>query len=168
MSETDSLIRYMQRESLQLATAESCTAGLIASTLADVPGAGSLLECAFVVYTPQAKRDCLGVAQAVLAMHNLTSVEVASAMVAGAAQRCRANVVLANTGVADGAGDGVEAGTQCYAWLFRGAGLHSRIYAETVHFSGGRNTVRRNAADYALLRIIHYHAQWRRELAAEG
>ena len=162
MTETENVAGYMKRHGLTLATAESCTASLIASQLAEVPGAGALLECAFVVYSPEAKRHCLGVPAEVLARYNLTSTEVASAMARGVAERAQASVIVANTGVADGGADGVPAGTQCYAWLLRSPqdGTDSMLFVETRQFSGGRNAVRCFAAEYALMRIIHYHTQW--------
>lgn len=163
MTEIENTAQYLRRHGLMLATAESCTAGLIAAQLAEVPGVGDSLECAFVVYSPKAKQICLGVSDEVLRRYNLTSVEVATAMVQGAAQRCSASVVIANTGVADDGGNGVEAGTQCYAWLIRAPGRPERIYTETRQFSGGRNAIRRIAAEYALMRILHYHAQWQAE-----
>ena len=95
MSRVEDVARYMGLQRLTLATAESCTAGLIASLLAEVPGAGQLLECAFVVYSPQAKLHCLGVAPEVLQRHNLTSTAVARAMAMGAAERARAGVFVA-------------------------------------------------------------------------
>jgi len=57
----DQLVGFLQAHDLRIVTAESCTAGLIASTVADVEGAGELLDCAFVTYSPQAKQKCLGV-----------------------------------------------------------------------------------------------------------
>lgn len=163
MTEIENVADYLRRHSLILATAESCTAGLIASQLADLPGAGRLLECAFVVYSPTAKRRCLGISDEILRRYNLTSPEVASAMATGAAQRCDASVIIANTGVADDGGDGVPAGTQCYAWIVRAPGYQDGLYTETQRFAGPRNTVREAAAKYALERIAHYHARWRRE-----
>jgi nicotinamide-nucleotide amidase len=160
MTEIENVANYMRRHSLVLATAESCTAGLIASQMADLRGAGSLLECAFVVYSPSAKQNCLGISDEVLRRYNLTSEEVASAMVRGAAARCKAAVVIANTGVADDAGDGVAAGTQCFAWLMRAPGCQDGLYTETQRFSGERNAVRETAARYALERVPYYHAQW--------
>lgn len=160
MTEVENIASYLRRHNLILATAESCTAGLIASKLAEVPGAGGLLECAFVVYSPEAKQRCLGVPQETLRRYNLTSVEVAQAMVLGAAQRCNASLLISNTGVADAAGDGVPAGTQCYAWMLRAPGRTDTVYTEKQQFSGDRNAVREAAAEYALLRVRLYHAQW--------
>lgn len=163
MTDIDTTAIYLRRHGLTLATAESCTAGLIASTLAEVPGAGGLLTCAFVVYSPEAKQRCLGVSEEILRRYNLTSVEVADAMARGAAERCSASLVISNTGVADAGGEGVEPGTQCFAWLLRGPGRELTVYTKTRQFVGGRNAVRRDAADYALRRIPHYHARWNRE-----
>lgn len=158
--ETESVARYLSEHRLTLATAESCTAGLIASMLADVRGAGDLLECAFVVYSPAAKMRCLGLRSETLRRYNLTSQEVAREMAVGASERCDASVIVANTGVADDGVGGVEAGTQCYAWLFRAEGkAEPRIYTETHQFNGGRNAIRRLSATYALLRLVHYHGQ---------
>lgn len=160
MTEIENTANYLRRHGLTLATAESCTAGLIASQLAELPGAGGLLECAFVVYMAEAKHRCLGVPEETLKRYNLTSEEVADAMVRGAAERCSASVLIANTGVADDGGDGVAAGTQCFAWMFRASGRQDAVYIETRQFSGGRNAVRRIAAEYALIRVLHHHARW--------
>lgn len=109
----------MLENNLTLVTAESCTAGLISATLADVPGAGGLLDCAFVVYSVQAKRRCLDVPQSTLSAHNLTSEAVARDMALGAARKSPANVAVANTGVTDDTDDRIPSGTQCYARVFK-------------------------------------------------
>src|SRR5690606_5408965 len=138
------------------------TAGLIAATLADVPGAGSLLDCAFVTYAPQAKIRCLGLDQGLLQRCNLTSEPVARAMALGASQRSPASVAIANTGVTDDTDDDIEPGTQCYAWLFRAGAADARpvVYTETRRFSGARNAIREASARYALSRLPHYYQAW--------
>ncbi|OZI22527.1 hypothetical protein CAL18_06810 [Bordetella genomosp. 7] len=162
MNEIERVARYMREQSLALVTAESCTAGLIAATLADVPGAGSLLDCAFVTYAPQAKMRCLGLDQGLLQRCNLTSEPVARAMALGASRLSPAPVAIANTGVSDATDDDIEPGTQCYAWLFRSGAADGRpvIYTETRVFSGGRNAIRQASARYALSRLPHYHRAW--------
>ncbi|WP_176461445.1 CinA family protein [Bordetella genomosp. 1] len=157
-SEIEQLATYMKRHALTLATAESCTAGLIAATLADVPGAGALLECAFVTYSPQAKQRLLGLSDTLLQRHNLTSEAVARAMALGAAQRAQARVVIANTGVTDGTDPEIPAGTQCYAWVIKrgAADAAPAVFTETRVFTGGRNAIRRASATYALLQVQHY------------
>ncbi|MDP9991657.1 PncC family amidohydrolase [Variovorax boronicumulans] len=151
-------VDYLKRHTLVVVTAESCTAGLIASRLAAAPGAGEVLECAFVVYDPKAKRRCLGVPADVLERNNLTSEPVALEMARGALRHSDANVAVSNTGVADDSDPEIAPGTQCYAWVFRDAtGVYE--FTETRVFEGGRNQIREASADYALGRIAHYHTQ---------
>jgi PncC family amidohydrolase len=163
MNAIDRVAMFMRDNRLTLVTAESCTAGLIASTLADVPGAGALLDCAFVVYSPEAKRRCVGVSQRTLATNNLTSEAVAREMALGAASRSPANVVIANTGLADDTDDGVPAGTQCYAWVFKAgpADANPAVYTGTQRFEGDRHGIRKAAAVFALARMTELYREWR-------
>lgn len=151
---------YLGHHGLVLVTAESCTAGLIASRLAEVPGAGQVLESAFVVYHPKAKQRCLGVSAETLDRYNLTSEPVALEMARGALRHSDANLAIANTGVADDADPAVKPGTQCFAWGFR-EGKRTQIFTETQRFTGNRNEIREAAADYALERIALYHRRFR-------
>jgi len=153
----------MEAHQLRLVTAESCTAGLIAATLADIPGAGALLDCAFVVYSPSAKHRCLGVSQTTLAHYNLTSEAVAREMALGAARRSPANVAIANTGVTEAVDDEIPAGTQCFAWVFKtgAADAHPIVYSETQRFEGDRHSLRKAAAHYALCRMVEHFGRWR-------
>ena len=159
-----SVLLYLQDNKLKLVTAESCTAGMIASTLADEPGSGSWLECAFVTYSETAKIRCIDVKPETIERYNLTSEEVAREMAEGALRAADANVAIANTGVAGpGPGDGgIPAGTICFAWAFGHDGSIV-TFSETRHFDGDRNTVRRAGADYAINRIWHYHNEMSKE-----
>lgn len=152
-----SVLRYLQENKLKLVTAESCTAGLIASTLAETPGSASWLECAFVTYSPQAKMSCLGVRAETIERYNLTSEEVAREMAEGALRLSRANVAVADTGLAGPGGEGdIPAGTICFAWSFQ-IGDKIETFTETRHFNGDRNEVRQSGTEYAISRIWHYH-----------
>jgi len=153
----DQLVTFLQAHKLRLVTAESCTAGLIASTVADVEGAGELLDCAFVAYSPQAKQKCLGVRAETIAEFGLTSEQVATEMALGALKSGSANLAVANTGVTDSVDPDIAPGTQCYAWVFRDGGGSPREFTETRIFEGERNEIREASADYALGRIVHYH-----------
>ncbi|ANN77154.1 CinA family protein [Bordetella flabilis] len=163
MNSIERVAIFMRDKGLKLVTAESCTAGLIASTLADIPGAGALLDCAFVVYSPEAKRRCVGVSQRTLDTHNLTSEAVAREMALGAAHRSPANVAIANTGLADDSDDELPAGTQCFAWAFKAgdADAAPTLYTETRRFDGGRHGIRKAAAVYALERMATLYQEWR-------
>jgi nicotinamide-nucleotide amidase len=153
----DDTVAYLKENSLIVVTAESCTAGLIASRLAATPGAGQVLDSAYVVYDPKAKQRCLGVQVQTLECNNLTSEPVALEMARGALCNSDATLSISNTGVADSSDADIPAGTQCYAWIFREEGGGTREFAETKVFSGERNEVREASADYALSRIAHYH-----------
>ncbi|UIF90761.1 CinA family protein [Cupriavidus necator] len=168
------IARYLLRHGLRLVTAESCTAGLIASRIAEVPGCGDVLHCAIVAYSPSAKVQLLHVPPDTIRRHGLTSEAVSLAMALGAMQVTGADLAIANTGVADDGGDGdIPAGTQCFAWVFRRRGHGARhvpgnqaaiaAFTATRRFPGTRNAVREAAADWALARICHYH-----ELAQRG
>lgn len=153
---------FMKRHALVLTTAESCTAGLIAAHLADVPGAGALLECAFVVYSPQAKQSCLGVSAGTIERCNLTSDAVAGEMARGALCRSQATLAIANTGVTDNTDPDIPAGTQRFAWLFAGGpGEVGKLVTETRRFHGDRKAIREQAAAHALLQIPARHAESR-------
>lgn len=153
---------YLRAHGLRLVTAESCTAGLIASTVADIEGAGELLDCAFVTYSPASKQRCLDVSTGTLERCNLTSEAVAREMALGALRHSGANLSVANTGVADAVDDEIPAGTQCYAWAFAEAGAEPSVFSETRRFEGDRHAVREQAAAHALSRIPALHAQRQR------
>jgi len=150
---------YLEAHHLVLVTAESCTCGLIASRLADEPGAGAVLESAFVVYSPQAKHKQLGVRPSTIEAHGLTSEAVALEMARGALARSDANVAIANTGIADGTSEDpdLEPGTQCFAWVFRTGPLTEQAFTETRVFNGERNEVREAAAEHALDALVEHH-----------
>lgn len=161
MNEIENVAQYMRDHKLLLVTAESCTSGLIAATLADIPGAGALLDCAFVTYSVQAKQRCLGVSEVTIHRYNLTSEEVAREMVMGALERSRANVAIANTGVVDDTDDEIPAGTQCFAWAFRSTSVQEGValHSATGRFAGDRVEIRRQSAEFALQQIPVLHAQ---------
>src|ERR687894_2174634 len=84
----------------KLATAESCTGGLIAGALTEVPGSSSVVERGFVTYSNEAKTELLGVPAELIARHGAVSESVARAMAEGALARSRADVAVAITGIA--------------------------------------------------------------------
>jgi nicotinamide-nucleotide amidase len=88
-----------------LATAESCTGGLLASLLTDIPGKSNVFERGFVTYTDQAKAEMLGVPPAMIAEHTAVSEPVARAMAEGALARSRAEIAVSITGWAESGPD---------------------------------------------------------------
>lgn len=103
-----------------LATAESCTGGLLASLLTDVDGCGHCFDRGFVVYTEDAKKELLGVPGSILDSVGAVSRETAEAMVSGALSKSHADVAVAITGYAGPAGPGDEAGLVYVAAARRG------------------------------------------------
>jgi nicotinamide-nucleotide amidase len=104
----DTLVQQVLGEAcdrgLKLATAESCTGGLLASVLTDVKGMSHAFERGFVTYTNEAKAELLGVPLDLIEEHDAVSEPVAKAMAEGAIAHSKADVAVAVTGFADGAG----------------------------------------------------------------
>ncbi|RZJ16812.1 MAG: CinA family protein [Brevundimonas sp.] len=116
----DDVLRLADDSDLSLATAESCTGGLLASILTDVEGRSHVFERGFVVYTDGAKVQMLQVAPDLLATYGAVSEPVARAMAEGALQRSGAGLVLAVTGFAGPAGPDDETGLVHFAVASRG------------------------------------------------
>ncbi len=102
------LLAAARAQGLRIATAESCTGGLIAAALTSIPGSSDVFERGFVTYSNEAKSEMLGVPAALIAAHGAVSLEVALAMAEGALAHSRADIAVAVTGVA-GPGGGAEA-----------------------------------------------------------
>ncbi len=143
--------RSLRKAGLTIATAESCTGGLIAKCLTDIAGSSDYFDRGWVTYSNAAKRAELGVPEALLARHGAVSEEVALAMARGALRRSPARVSVAVTGIAGPAGGTPDkpVGLVWIAWgLKRQEGVQA--YARLFRFRGGRNAVRRQTAAAAL------------------
>jgi nicotinamide-nucleotide amidase len=118
----DLVARYREA-GLMAATAESCTGGLIAALLTEIPGSSSVLERGFVVYSNAAKEESLGVPAETLAKHGAVSEPTARAMAEGALAQSRAEVAVSVTGIAgpDGGTAAKPVGLVHFACARRGA-----------------------------------------------
>jgi nicotinamide-nucleotide amidase len=132
---------------LTLATAESCTGGLVAQRLTSVPGASDVFLGAVVAYADEVKARELGVPEATLAQHGAVSAETATAMAAGARERLGADVAVSVTGVA-GPGGGTE--EKPVGLVFIHAQAPDGERALEFHFGCDRESIRRRAAATAL------------------
>jgi nicotinamide-nucleotide amidase len=144
--------RALRARGWRIATAESCTGGLIAGAITDVAGSSEWFERGFVTYSNAAKEEMLGVARAMLDAHGAVSEAVARAMAEGALARSPADCAVSVTGVA-GPGGGTPAkpvGIVCFAWARRGAATSSR----TRHFAGDRAAVRAASVATALQGLL--------------
>jgi nicotinamide-nucleotide amidase len=92
----------------KIATAESCTGGLVAAALTEIPGSSDVVDRGFVTYSDAAKRDVLGVPAATLAAHGAVSRETAEAMAQAARMRSGADLAVAITGIAGPSGGSAE------------------------------------------------------------
>ncbi len=124
------LLEHCKTAGVMLATAESCTGGLIAGCLTEIAGSSAVVDRGFVTYSNEAKNEMLGVPMEMIIEHGAVSEPVARAMAEGALERSRADVTVAVTGVA-GPGGGTEA---------KPAGL--------VHFGCARRGVPTRAAHH--------------------
>lgn len=137
-----------RKNKLLLATAESCTGGLVAAALTAIAGSSDVIERGFVTYSDQAKTDLLGVAPALIASHGAVSAEVAAAMAAGALARAPVDIAVSITGIA-GPGGGSAAkpvGLVYFGLALRG---HPTKIARRI-FTGDRAAIRESATKYAL------------------
>lgn len=134
---------------LKIATAESCTGGLVAAALTAIPGSSEVVECGFVTYSNAAKETMLGVPAATLARHGAVSRETAEAMAQGALARSPADLAVAVTGIAGPGGGSAEkpVGLVHFAAAARDG---RRIHRETRFGDIGRDEVRRRSVAEAL------------------
>jgi nicotinamide-nucleotide amidase len=100
----ESLLAKARSQDLRLATAESCTGGLIAACLTEIPGSSDVVDRGFVVYSNQAKTDLLGVPADLIARYGAVSEEVARAMATGARERAGVGLAVSCTGIAGPSG----------------------------------------------------------------
>lgn len=135
----------------QLATAESCTGGLIAAACTDLAGSSDWFERGFVTYSNAAKTELLGVAPQLIEQHGAVSEAVVRAMAAGALARSQAQVAVAVTGIA-GPGGGSAAKPVGTVWL--GWATPAGITSEVQHFGGDRAAVRTATVHHALTRLV--------------
>jgi nicotinamide-nucleotide amidase len=102
------LIERCAAQGLMLATAESCTGGLVAAFLTEIAGSSAVVDRAFVTYSNAAKTDMLGVPASLIAAYGAVSAEVATAMATGALAKAGADLAVAVTGIAGPGGGSVE------------------------------------------------------------
>jgi nicotinamide-nucleotide amidase len=102
------IIETCTARGLTIATAESCTGGLVAGALTEIPGSSAVVLCGFVTYSNEAKEHMVGVPAEVLAAHGAVSRPTAQAMAEGALSHCPADLAVAITGIAGPGGGSAE------------------------------------------------------------
>ena len=147
------VLKICREQNLLIATAESCTGGLIAGCLTEVAGSSRVLDCGFVTYSNESKNSVLQVPLKMIDDYGAVSKEVACAMAEGALQKSRAHIAIACTGVAGPTGgtDAKPIGLVHIACVLKNNGISHKHY----NFGGNRNTIRTSTVSAALKLIIN-------------
>lgn len=142
-----------RRNGVLLATAESCTGGLIIASLTDIGGSSDVVDRGFVTYSNEAKHEMLGVPMHLITTHGAVSEEVAMAMAAGALARSRAGIAVSVTGIA-GPGGGSTAKPVGLVWFGLALRRKQPIAMRRLFLDHGRASIRRAATNTALEWIL--------------
>jgi nicotinamide-nucleotide amidase len=149
IARAQALIAAYSERHWRVTTAESCTGGLIAGLLTEIPGSSAVVERGFVTYSNEAKSDLLGIAPALLVAHGAVSEPVARAMADGALRVAPAEVAIAVTGIAgpSGATAAKPVGLVHLALAVKG---RTTVHLERFYGDLGRSEVRRRTVEDAL------------------
>jgi nicotinamide-nucleotide amidase len=147
VTNTEQLAQLLLRRGWMLATAESCTGGLIAAACTELAGSSNWFERGFVSYSNEAKTGLLGVNPQTISAHGAVSEAVVREMVEGAVSRSRARVGVAVTGVAGPSGGSKDKPVGTVWFGFR---VDGELTSETVRFPGDRAAVRAATVRHAL------------------
>ncbi|WP_187971526.1 CinA family protein [Aquibium microcysteis] len=152
------LIEACAAEGVLIATAESCTGGLISAALTDIAGSSIVVDRGFVTYSNEAKAEMLGVPAATLAAHGAVSPETAKEMAAGALARSRATMTIAVTGIA-GPGGGSDEKPVGLVWFGLAARGAEPVAVQRLFEARSRDHVRqqtvRAALELMLAKVTH-------------
>jgi nicotinamide-nucleotide amidase len=143
------LLKAYEQRRLKIATAESCTGGLVAALLTEIAGSSAVVERGFVTYSNEAKTELIGVPESLIVAHGAVSEPVARAMAEGALRHSRADVTVAITGIAGPGGATVAkpVGLVHFGLARKGAAV---LHLERRYGDLGREAVRRRAVEDAL------------------
>ena len=151
LTDAKSLLNACRARGMRLATAESCTGGLIIATLTAIAASSDVVNCGFVTYSNQAKHEVLGVPTALIVRLGAVSDEVAHSMAEGALARSNADLAVSVTGVAGPDGASVEkpVGLVCFGLARRGRA----VAGDRQIFPGNRTAIRAAAVAHAFVMI---------------
>ena len=137
-----------------VALAESCTGGLVAAALTEIPGSSAVLDRAYVTYSNEAKIECLGVSGDIIDTFGAVSIACAWAMAVGALKHSRADIAVSVSGIAgpDGGSDLKPVGTVVFARAERGGAREPD--GEMLYFDGGNRAAIRVQAALEALKLL--------------
>ncbi len=144
----EKLVRLLRERGLTVTTAESCTGGMIAGRIVDVPGASWVLNQGLVTYSNEAKMRLLGVKEATLAAHGAVSSQTAEEMALGALASASADLALSSTGIA-----GPDGGTpeKPVGLVYLGCACRGKVYIKKNLFAGSRAEIREAAVNASIM-----------------
>ena len=144
--------QLMQERGWILATAESCTGGLVSAAITEIAGSSAWFDRGFVTYSNEAKIEQLGVSPLTLHAHGAVSEQTVREMLIGALARSQAQVAVAVSGIAGPGGGTAEkpVGTVCFGWMWRG----NRPECLTRYLEGNRAAVREQSVIFALTGLL--------------
>ncbi len=154
------VVELLSGNGLTVSTAESCSGGLLAGRIINVPGASDIIKVGFVTYANKAKRKYLGVKRSTLDKHGAVSRQCAQEMVKGVVAETKADVGLSTTGIAgpDGGSDEKPVGL-----VYIGCNVCGRVRVEEFRFTGTREEIRKRTVTEALnllrLSILEYFTE---------
>lgn len=151
-AEAAGLVAALKSARLKMVTAESCTGGLIAAAITDVPGSSAVFERGFVTYSNEAKMESIGVSSELLSKHGAVSAPVAVAMAEGALRHSRADVAVSITGIAGPGGATPAKPVGLVHLAVARKGLQT-VNAEYRFADAGRRKVREAAVRKALAMV---------------
>ncbi len=145
------LLQLAKAKGITIATAESCTGGMVSAAITDIAGSSAIFDRGFVTYTNAAKTALLGVKHDTLAAYGAVSEQVAAEMATGAIAHSDANLAVSVTGIAGpGGSDHKPEGRVCFA-----IATTQDCQAETIEFGAlGRGKVRQAATEHAMTLLI--------------
>lgn len=146
-----SLIKTLEKMNLKLATAESCTGGLVATMITDISGVSSVFERGYITYSNASKNQCLGVSLDLIARHGAVSEQIARAMAEGALQYSNADVAISVTGIAgpNGGSNEKPVGLVYFGFAFK----EKPTLTQKEIFAGDRASIRKAAAHFAIEKL---------------
>lgn len=154
------IVDLLLANKLTISTVESCTGGLLAARLINVPGVSEVFKSGYITYSNKAKRRLLGIKKNTLLKHGAVSKEIAKEMVKGAALISKADVAVSVTGIAGPDGGSEE---KPVGLVYIGCNVCGRITVKEYHFSGDRSKIRENtvSAALSLMRecILQYYSE---------
>ncbi|MBC5659628.1 CinA family protein [Anaerosacchariphilus sp. NSJ-68] len=147
MTLAESVVKLLAEDELTVTTAESCTGGLVAARLVDVPGVSEVFKQGFITYSNKAKRKILNVKKETLKTLGAVSEKTAKEMAKGAILASGADAAIATTGIA-----GPDGGTEekPVGLVYIAVSVRGQMYVEEHHFEGDRAAVRESTVEAAL------------------